>query len=276
VLVNPLTGESTALPRLPDCFQFHGGAHPSGFATDDEMNGKVSVIVVIWVWAPGLGPTAALWRRGSEHGWATTHDADAGRFWALLPRHWDRLVTHGPQVLEGELVAAAASAAEKDLANSSTALLPGSNGACLIEHEGMVRFLFENYGQYNYKPEMPVGPRAIFALNVAGDGLATVDWPADAPELRDKAIFQGVDGACYVIPASDDRGLSKNAVYYFDWRHMGLEDEAEDDAGDWGGWAFCLCKWDMVESVDTIVKQIPNPTPLAWAITTWFVPSFKA
>ncbi|RLM93589.1 hypothetical protein C2845_PM08G17000 [Panicum miliaceum] len=37
VLVNPLTGESTALPRLADCFQFHGGGHTSGFATDDEI-----------------------------------------------------------------------------------------------------------------------------------------------------------------------------------------------------------------------------------------------
>ncbi|RLN21675.1 hypothetical protein C2845_PM07G13530 [Panicum miliaceum] len=275
VLVNPLTGESTALPRLPDCFQFHGCGHTSGFATDHEVNGEVDVVVVVvLVWAPGLGPTAALWRLGSEDGWATTHDANAERFWALLPRHRDRLVTHGPQVLESELAAAAA--AEKDLANSSTELLPGRNGAYLIEHEGKVCFLFENYyGQYNYNPEMPAEARVIFALNDVGDGLVIVDW-ADAQELRDKAIFQGVDGACYVIPASDDRGLSKNAVYYFDWRHMGLEDEAEDDADDWGGWAFCLCKWDIVESVDTIVKHIPNPAPVAWAITTWFVPSFKA
>ena len=58
-----------------------------------------------------------------------------------------------------------------------------------------------------------------------------------------------------MIPASDDRGLSKNTVYYFAWQDRGLEDY-EDDLGGWefeghgGGWGHCLCKWDMVESVN--------------------------
>nr|TKW15864.1 hypothetical protein SEVIR_5G211500v2 [Setaria viridis] len=264
VLVNPLTGKSTALPRLPDCF--HGGV-TSGFATDHQkINGKVEVIVVVWVWAPGRGPTVALWLRGSDDGWATTYDADPGRFWASLPQHWNRLVTHGPQVLEGELAAAADE--EKELANGGTAFLPGSKAVYLVEHEGKVRFLFEYYG---YNPEMAAGKRVNFALNdMVGDGIANVDW-ADAPELQDKAIFRsGKDGACYVIPASDDLGLSKNSVYYFDWRHL---EEAEDGGGRTE--AFCLCKVDMLEGVDTIVKQVPNPKCRAWETTTWFVPSFK-
>lgn len=48
-----------------------------------------------------------------------------------------------------------------------------------------------------------------------------------------------------MIPASDDRGLSKNTVYYFAWQDRGLEDY-EDDLGGWefeghgGGWGHCL------------------------------------
>ena len=75
---------------------------------------------------------------------------------------------------------------------------------------------------------------------MSSDSLTIVDW-AYMPELRDKAIFQVMDGACYVTTTSDGCVLSKNVVYYFYWRHLGLEDEAEAD----GGWAFFLCKWDI-------------------------------
>ncbi|CAO2179469.1 unnamed protein product [Urochloa humidicola] len=257
VLVNPMTGESSTLPRLPDCFR---GEVTSGFATDLKINGKAEVIVVAWAWPSDHGPTVALWRRGSDDGWATTHDAYLGRFWDLLPRHWTRLVTHGPEVLEGELAVAAAAAAaaveENELVNGSTAFLPGRKAEFLIEHEGKVRILFEFYG---YNPEIPAGPRVIYALN-----------DMEAPELRDKAIFQsGADGACYVIPATDDLGLSKNAVYYFDWRHL------EEDGGGRSE-AFCLCKVDMLEDIDTIVKQVPNnPKHRGQDTTRWFVPSFE-
>ncbi|CAO2203822.1 unnamed protein product [Urochloa humidicola] len=257
VLVNPMNGESSKLPRLPDCFR---GEVTSGFATDQEVNGKAEVIVVVWAWTLDKGPTVALWRRGSDDGWATTHDADLERFWTLLPQHWNRLVTYGVQVLEGELALAAAAAEDNELVNSSRTFLPRSKAEYLIEHEGRVRFLFEFYG---YNPEIPEGPRVIFGLN-----------DMEAPELRDKAIFQsGADGACYVIPATDDNGLSKNALYYFDWRH--LEDAAEDGGGGRTE-AFCLCKVDMLEGVDTIVKQVSNnPKHRGWDTTRWFVPSFK-
>ncbi|CAO2165310.1 unnamed protein product [Urochloa humidicola] len=258
VLVNPLTGESSALPLLPDCFR---GEVTSGFATDQKINGKAEVIVVVWAW-PDQGPTVALWCRGSDDGWATTHDAHLERFWALLPQHWNRLVTHGPEVLEGELAVAAAAAAaaaieENEFVNGSTSFLPGRKAEFLIEHEGKVRILSEFYG---YNPEIPAGPRVIYALN-----------DMEAPELRDKAIFQsGADGACYVIPAKDDNGLSKNSVYYFDWRHL------EEDGGGRIDEVFCLCKVDMLEGVDTIVKQVPNnPKHRGFDTTRWFVPSFK-
>ena len=50
---------------------------------------------------------------------------------------------------------------------------------------------------------------------MSSDSLTIVDW-AYMPELRDKAIFQVMDGACYVTPTSDGCVLSKNVVYYFD------------------------------------------------------------
>jgi hypothetical protein len=263
VLVNPLTGKSTALPRLPDCF--HGSVTSGGFATVQKINGEVEVIVVVWAWAIHPGPIVALWRRGSEDGWATTHDADIERFWALLPLHWNRLVTHGPQVLESELAAAADDdVGEKGLSNGGgTTLLPGCMAVYLVENEGKVRFLLA----------MPAAPRVTFALKgMVGDtGMEIVDW-ADALELQDKAIFRsGVDGACYVIPASDGVGLSKNAVYYFDWRQLG---EVAGGSGRTDE-VFCVCKVDMLEGVDTIVKQVPNPKGGAWETTAWFVPSFK-
>lgn len=94
-------------------------------------------------------------------------------------------------MLEGDLVTAAA--AQKDLTDISMALLAGSKGSYLIKHEGKVSFLFQHYGWW-YNLEMPAGSQVIFAqIDMGGDGLATADW-ADAPELRDNAIFQAVDG----------------------------------------------------------------------------------
>ena len=112
---------------------------------------------------------------------------------------------------------------------------------------------------------------------MSSDSLTIVDW-AYMPELRDKAIFLDEDSACYVIPTSDNCGrLSKNIVYYC-WRLLGLEEAEIKDDDNCSGWEVGLRKWNMVDSVGTIVKQIPkqpNNMDMTRVTPTWSVPSFK-
>ena len=99
--------------------------------------------------------------------------------------------------------------------------------------------------------------------DVAGDDFALVEW-ADPPELQGEVILQ--HNPCYVLLASHDFAelSSKNCVYFFSWQH--LEEEKHQAE-------FCLCKWDLLERVSTIVKKMPSDWD--WAMGRWFLPSLK-
>ncbi|KAK3164623.1 hypothetical protein QOZ80_1AG0022000 [Eleusine coracana subsp. coracana] len=236
VLVNPLTGESTMLPHLPEWCR---DSLIYGFATDPKMTGGEDVFVVIYQWwIDRLQNMVAMWRCGSDNGWATI---PPGRFWPVMPQLRSRLVEHGPRVMEDELAAAAAAAADGDMA-----WVPSTQFSNLIEHEGKVRLLFReehNWLQFSR-------PHVSFTLqDMFGENLAPVDW-ADAPELHDKIILQSWHSPSYVLPATDDfNGLScKNFIYFFSWQYLEDGKEAE----------YCLCKWDLPERISTVVKKMPG------------------
>ncbi|TVU33189.1 hypothetical protein EJB05_24977, partial [Eragrostis curvula] len=257
VLVNPLlpTAASTTLPRLPEwCV---GGGVTYGFTTDPEMTpGDKDVFVVIYNWWPY--PHAlermdvAMWRCGSDAGWATV---PAERFWSRMPFLRRRLAEHGPMGLE---------VLEEDGVGNGAGMrwVPGLENAHLIEHDGMVRFLFREEDDWARFPS----PQVTFALQdmIGGENWALVNL-ADVPELHDKIILQSSDSSCYVLPARDDDSvgpLSKNCIYFFSWQH--LEEGRQE---------YCLCKWDFLEHVSTVVKQMPGVWDCAEA--RWFLPTLK-
>nr|TKW15865.1 hypothetical protein SEVIR_5G211400v2 [Setaria viridis] len=239
VLVNPLTGESTALPRLPERFR---GIITYGFAADPEMLREDDVSVAIYNWWPTghVRIQVALWRRRGGHGWAVL---PSERFWTRMPKQRSRLAAHGPEVLEGEI------AGDGEEGEMEMQWVHDMDGAHLMEHGGQVRFLFrmEGNGLGAVLPGTP--PRVTFELrDMLGDNnWAAVDW-ADAPELRDKVIFQSADTCCHVLPAGDNFvGLSKNSIYFVDRRRRRGDAEA-----------YCLCKWDLLQRVATVVEEIPG------------------
>lgn len=244
VLVNPLTGAATELPRLPECFR---GSFTYGFATDPLMTGEEDVFVLVYNW-PTLHhrSNVAMWRRGADGGWATIPSEN---FWMGMPGHRNRLLTHGPKMLQ----------AEQAIAPNERAFVtwvPGMEAVHLIEHQGLVRQLFRQE-----LVNVPDAPRANFLLGnmIAHNDAVPVAW-ADAPELRDKIVLQSEDCSSYVLPASDFPGLSKNAVYFLSWERrdeVNLEDRTDDDA-DGEEYSYYLCKWDMVSHVATVEKKIPG------------------
>nr|CAB3473367.1 unnamed protein product [Digitaria exilis] len=139
VLVNPLSGVSTRLPRLPQIF--HGTA-TYGFATDPhiitgENNNNEVVVVVYNRPAGGVPASAAMWRRGGGGGWAVM---PSKTFWMRMPQIRARLLTHGPQVVEAEETAIAGMNGHAH--QGHVEWLPGMHGAYVIEHEGHTRPMF--------------------------------------------------------------------------------------------------------------------------------------
>ncbi|KAK3161108.1 hypothetical protein QOZ80_1BG0071940 [Eleusine coracana subsp. coracana] len=247
VLVNPLTGESTKLPRLPEWCR---GSLTYGFATDPKMTDGKDVFVVIsnW-WIEDLQKKIAMWRCGSDDGWATIPPR---RLWPAMPQLRSRLAEHGVRTIEDELGAVAA---DGDMAWASMLY---SN---LIEHEGKVRFLFEQVDNWFPLP----WPVSFTLKDMLGGYLTPVDW-ADAPEFHDKIILKSCNHPCYVLPASNIfTGLSsKNCIYFFSRQYLEDGKEAE----------YCLCKWDLLERVSTIVKKLPGVWERS-AHGIWFFPTFK-
>jgi len=235
LLVNPLTGENTELPRLPLPEHFRGTS-TYGFATNPDMMGENQVVVVLYNQPTQEARSkVALWRHGDSAGWATM---PSEAFWMRMPQLRGRLLTHGPQVVEGEEAAAAAAANGYDHRDMGDGWLPGMQGKHIIEHEGHVRVLVrleqpEIVGdavlEGPVRPGDPL-PRLSFELRntLAADGEA-IDW-ADAPELHDKIIFQSQGNSCYVLPESDHFiGIRKNFIYFFSWQRQ------EVAVGDGGG-----------------------------------------
>uniref|UniRef100_K3XRM6 F-box domain-containing protein n=1 Tax=Setaria italica TaxID=4555 RepID=K3XRM6_SETIT len=208
VLVNPLTGESTALPRLPERFR---GTITYGFAADHEMLREDDVSVAIYNWWPTghVRIQVALWRRRGGHGWAVL---PSERFWTRMPKQRSRLAAHGPEVLEGEI------AGDGEEGEMEMQWVHDMDGAHLMEHGG---------------------------------------------QLRDKVIFQSADTCCHVLPAGDNFvGLSKNSIYFLDRRRRRGDAEA-----------YCLCKWDLLQRVATVVEEIPGDWD--WNLGRWFLPTLK-
>ncbi|TVU34227.1 hypothetical protein EJB05_16058, partial [Eragrostis curvula] len=267
VLVNPLTGEGTVLPRLPECFL---GTYTYGFATDPKITGEEDVFVVVYNWPTVQARSnVALWRGGAGAGtWATIRSE---RFWMDMPRYRDRLVAHGPQLLQQFEEQAAAMA--NGHAPGAMAWVPGMEGVHVIEHQGRVRKLARQELVVN-APAIP--PRANFVLRDIVGGV-DVAW-ADAPELRDKVILQSEDCSCYVLPASDFPNLSNNSVYFLSWERRDEVNLQEDGAA--GGddddvdnpFSYYLCKWDVIDRVATVVKKVPG----VWDRVRpgmWFMPT---
>ncbi|PUZ56112.1 hypothetical protein GQ55_5G269900 [Panicum hallii var. hallii] len=275
VLVNPLTGESTEAPRLPECFH---GTLTYGFATDPGMTGESEVVVVVYNRPAGQARGhVALWRRRDAAGWATVHTET---FWMRMPQLRARLLTHGPQVLEGE---EAAIAAVNGHGHGHVEWVPGMRGAHVIEHGGQVRVLIRQEQPAAIAagdaPEGPVSPgdplpRLSFELrNTLGADGEAVDW-ANAPELHGTVIFQSPDSSCYVLPASDRfAGLSRNCVYFLSWQRQEQVDE-DGGVGDGNPFGYFLCKWDMIWRVATVVEKVPGN----WQRLKpgrWFLPTYK-
>ncbi|RLM94178.1 hypothetical protein C2845_PM08G16990 [Panicum miliaceum] len=274
VPVNPLTGESTEAPRLPECFH---GTLTYGFATDPGMTGESEVVIVVYNWPAGQARgRVALWRRRDAAGWATVHSET---FWMRMPQLRARLPTHDPQVLEGE---EAAIAAVNGHAHGHVEWVPGMRGAHVIEHGGQVRVLVRQEQPAAIAagdaPEGPVSPgdplsRLSFELRntLDADGEA-VDW-ANAPELHGTVIFQSPDSSCYVLPASDRfAGLSRNCVYFLSWQRQEEVDE-DGGVGDGNPFGYFLCKWDMIGRVATVVEVPGNWQRLKPG--RWFLPTYK-
>ncbi|KAJ1284051.1 hypothetical protein BS78_03G174000 [Paspalum vaginatum] len=279
VVVNPLTGVSTELPRLPELFR---GTFTFAFATDPDMTGEDHVVVVVYnrLHLEGGHSTVALWRRFDAAGWATM---PLHAFRMRMPQLRNRLLTHGPQLLEAEEAAAAAVPAAPAAPNVlGGAWRPGLPMRHFIEHEGQVRILirWEQPANVGDAPEGPVRPgdrllRVVFQLRtMVGADMVVIDW-AHAPELHDKIILMiSVSNNCYVIPESDHFvGLSKNFIYFFSWlRH----EEAGADGGGGGGnhLAYFLCKWDVLNRIATVVEKVHG----IWDQEKngrWFLPTLK-
>ncbi|KAG2589568.1 hypothetical protein PVAP13_5NG371500 [Panicum virgatum] len=243
---------------------FHGTL-TYGFATDPGMTGEDEVVVVVYNWPAGQARgRVVLWRRRDAAGWATVHSET---FWMRMPQLRARLLTHGPQVLEGE---EAAIAAVNGHAQGHVEWLPGMRGAHVIEHEGQVRVLVQRElpAAAGEAPEGPVSP--------AGDllpRLPSIDW-ANEPELHGTVIFQSLDSSCYVLPASDRFvGLSRNCVYFLSWQR---QEEVDEDGGigDGNPYGYFLCKWDMIGRAATVVEKVPGN----WQRLKpgrWFLPTYK-
>jgi hypothetical protein len=284
LLVNPLTGENTELPRLPE--HFHG-RFTYGFATDPDMTGENQVVVVLYnrpTTTQEAPSKVALWRHGDTAGWATMPSSEA--FWMRMPQLRGRLLTHGPQVVEGEEAAAAAANGYDHRRDMGDGWLPGMQGKYVIEHEGHVRVLVR-LEQPEIAGDVPEGrprpvrpgdplPRLSFELRntLAADGEA-IDW-ADAPELHDKIIFQSQGDSCYVLPESDHFvGVRKNFIYFFSWQRQ--EVAVGDDGGAASGgnpFEYFLCKWDMIGCVATVVRKLPGVW-MGHKPGRWFLPTFK-
>uniref|UniRef100_A0A0D9V1P6 KIB1-4 beta-propeller domain-containing protein n=1 Tax=Leersia perrieri TaxID=77586 RepID=A0A0D9V1P6_9ORYZ len=87
VLVNPLTGKTTALPRLPEFFH-HNGAH--GWVTGE---GAITVMLSNW-----LSGSAALWYRGGDitiESWAIVPQR---KLRSRMPYYLQMLAAHGDQM----------------------------------------------------------------------------------------------------------------------------------------------------------------------------------
>lgn len=177
VLVNPLTGVSTQLPRLPELF---GVTMTHGFVTDPAMAGDKDVTVVIYNWWP-LGNVrihVALWCPGSG-GWAVL---PSERFWTTMPQHRRRLATDGPQVLEQAEQAAAAAIAGGNVNGGQDERMevqwvPGMEDRHLMEHQGKVRFLSRMDGNSRFIIGLP---QVTFELH---DMLGNDHWAAGARRL---------------------------------------------------------------------------------------------
>ncbi|CAO2190793.1 unnamed protein product [Urochloa humidicola] len=269
VLVNPLTGESTAAPRLPERFR---GTPVYGFATDDP--GEVVAVVYNRPAGEARG-VVALWRRrdaggGGGGGWATV---PAKTFWMRMPQLRARLLTHWPQVVEAEEAAIAAVNGHAH-GHSHVEWIPGMRGAHVVEHGGQARVLVRMEQPPEGPPVKPGDklPRVSFELRntVDADGDA-VEW-ASAPELHGKVILQSLDNICHVLPASVE-GLSGNSVYFLSWQRQEVVDE-DGGVGDGEPFGYFLCRWDVIERVATVVEKVPG----AWDRQKpgrWFLPSFK-
>ncbi|TVU34236.1 hypothetical protein EJB05_16067, partial [Eragrostis curvula] len=173
-----------------------------------------------------------------------------------MPRHRERLVAHGPQLLQQFEQAAALANGH---APGTMAWVPRMEGVHVIEHQGQVRKLARQELVVN-APAIP--PRANFLLRdiVGGEDVA---W-ADALELRDKIILQSEDCSCYVLPATDFPYLSKNSVYFLSWEcrdEVNLQEDGavggDDDDVD-NPFSYYLCKWDVIHRVATVVKKVPG------------------
>ncbi|CAD6231125.1 unnamed protein product [Miscanthus lutarioriparius] len=205
-------------------------------------------------------------------------------FWMRMPQLRGCLLTHGPQVVEGEEAAAAASTAANayDHRDMGDGWLLGMQGKYIIEHEGHVcvlvrleqpKIVGDVVLEGPVRPGDPL-PRLSFELRntLAADGEA-IDW-ADAPELHDKIIFQSQDNSCYVLPKSDHFiGIRKNFIYFFSWQR---QEAAVGDGGACGGnpFGYFLCKWDMIGRVATVVRKLPD----VWMWhkpARWLLPTFK-
>ncbi|CAO2176938.1 unnamed protein product [Urochloa humidicola] len=265
VLVNPLTGESTSAPRLPERFR---GTATYGFATDDP--GEVVAVVYNRPAAHRRGSVAMWRRRDAGGGWATV---PAETFWMRMPQIRARLLTHGPQVVEAE--EAGIASVNGHAHGGHVEWIPGMRGAHVVEHGGQARVLVRME-----QPAAPEGlpvkpgdtlPRVSFELrNTVDPEGDAVDW-ASAPELHGKVILQSVDSICLVLPVSV--GLRGNSVYFLSWQRQEVVDE-DGGVGDGEPFGYFLCRWDVIGRVATVVDKVPG----AWDRQKpgrWFLPTFK-
>ncbi|KAF8696714.1 hypothetical protein HU200_036340 [Digitaria exilis] len=67
MLMNPLAGDSSALPRLPEWCH---NCHTNGFIMDPKVTGEDDVFVVIYgsFWPAGMERHVSLWRFGDAGG----------------------------------------------------------------------------------------------------------------------------------------------------------------------------------------------------------------
>ena len=96
-----------------------------------------------------------------------------------MPQLRARLLTHGPQVLEGE---EAAIAAVNGHAQGHVEWLPGMRGAHVIEHEGQVRVLVQRElpAAAGEAPEGPVSPAGDLLPRLSFELRNTLDADGEA------------------------------------------------------------------------------------------------